>query len=307
MPVRLIATATFALCAALLLTSCGGSSSGRADFVFVSTRDGAYELYAMNADGSHQHRLTPDHGSSSPASRLYYQLDPAWSLDGRMIAFASHRDGPSHIFVVGADGKHTRRLTSGHHVDTHPTWSPDGRRIAFVRGTTGVIEVMNADGTHVHRFITNKGNASEGDPAWSPDGRWIAFDLKAPGGTTSDLWLVHPDGTDPHRLTPTGVNSISPAWSADSRRIAFSSDSGGSMLAIFEIGVSGHGLQLVARPDQDGIQPAWSPDGKKIAFSTNGAITTVDFAANFKQLTDPKNNDTSPIWNPVQAVKAKGY
>ena len=306
MPVRLLVTATVALCAALLLTSCGGSSSGRADLVFVSTRDGAYELYAMNADGSRQRRLTPDHGSSSPASRLYYQLDPAWSLNGRMIAFASHRDGPSHIFVVDADGTHTKRLTSGHHVDTHPTWSPDGSRIAFVRGPTAIIEVMNADGTHIHRVVKSE-SGSVGDPAWSPDGRWIAFDLKAPGGTTSDLWLVHPDGTHPHRLTPTGVNSISPAWSPDSGRIAFSSDSGGSMLAIYEIGVSGRGLQLVARPDQDGIEPAWSPDGKKIAFSTNGAITTVDFAANFKQLTDPKNNDTSPVWNPVQAVKAKGY
>jgi len=290
--------AAVAVCAALLFAGCGGSSNGRDDFVFVSTRDGAYELYAMEANGSHQHRLTPDHGSNSSASGTYYQLDPAWSPDGRLIAFSSQRDGPSHIFVVNADGKHTRRLTSGSRPDSHPTWSPDGRRIAFARGDHGALEVMNADGTGVHPVTRGSGSGSAGDPAWSPNGTWIAFDYKAPGGTTSDIWLIHPDGSGAHRLTPTGANSISPAWSPDSRRIAFSTDSGGSTLSIYEIDVSGRGLQVVARPAHDAIQPAWSPDGKQIAFSADGAITTVDFAGNFDELTDPKNNDVSPVWNP---------
>lgn len=297
---RSVAAACLALCGALVLAGCGGGSKGRDDLVFVSTRDGAYELYAMNADGSHQHRLTSDHGGVSAPSKLYYQLDPAWSPNGRLIAFASQRDGPSHLFVVGVDGKHTRRLTSGAGPDRHPTWSPDGRRIAFVRGNTGALEVMNANGTGVHR-ITRPADAAVGDPAWSPDGRWIACDLRVPGDTTGEIWLVHPDGSDAHALTSLGANSISPAWSPNGRTIAFSSDKGRATLAIYEIGVSGKGLRLVAETSADAVDPTWSPDGKEIAFSTNGAVDIVDATGAVDQLTNPKDNDSEPVWNPTPA------
>jgi TolB protein len=310
MRARLIVTAATTLCGVLLLTSCGGSSRGRDDFVFVSTRDKSYELYVMNADGSHQRRLTSGHPDSSSTAGIYYELDPAWSPNGQRIAFASWRDGGrSHIFVVDASGKNTTQLTSGSQPDSHPTWSPDGAQIAFTRGKSGLIEVMNADGTHIHQISAGAAAGSAGDPAWSPNGRWIAYDLETPGLTARALWLVHPDGSGRHRLISGSATAISPTWSPDSRRIAFSSDNGSpsSTLAVYEINVSGHGLQLVARPDQAAIEPAWSPDGKLIAFSTDGAITTVDFNGNSTPLTDPKNNDTSPAWNPVPPPAKGGY
>jgi len=308
----LIAVTGAAVCMALV-SGCGGSSSkGKDDLVFVSTRDGAYELYAMNADGSHQHRLTPDHGNNSKPSQLYYQLDPAWAPNGKLIAFSSQRDGRSHIFVVTADGKHTTRLTAGAQSDTHPTWSPDGGQIAFTRGSPGAIEAMNADGTHVHRVtptsFVNEGG-SEGDPAWSPDGKWIAYDVKIVGGTTSEIWLVHPDGSDAHAVVRAVADSISPTWSPDSKQIAFSSDNGGTTLSIYTIGVGGHGMRLVTQQDRDAVDPAWSANGRQIAFSTDGAITTVVVGASgdVSQLTNPKNNDSSPAWNPVQPKTGNGY
>ena len=103
---------------AFLLIGCGssGGSSRGSDLLFVSSRQGAYAIYLMTASGSRQRRLTRGAvGASSSPGRLFFQVDPAWSPDGRSIAFASSRDGSSHIFVMKANGSGTSRLhgTSG--------------------------------------------------------------------------------------------------------------------------------------------------------------------------------------------------
>ncbi len=274
--------------------------------MFVSTRDGPYELYAAKKDGSDQHRLTKDHGDASTSRGLRYQIDPAWSPDGKRIAFASSRAGRFHLFVVDASGKKTKRLTAGENEDTHPSWSPDGTRIAFTRGAPNGIEVMNADGTGLHRLTS--GLAEEADPAWSPSGRWIAYDRRIPGTTIDEIWIAHPDGSASRPVTKLNAVSITPTWSPDSRRIAFSSNARRGRYNLYSIGVGGTGLQNESDAPSDEFEPAWSPDGKSIAFSRDGAIVVVPVGEGVESIiTDPKNNDSSPAWNPVQAVKAKGY
>ena len=98
------------------------------------------EIYVMNADGSGSRRLT--HSAA-------YDGEPAWSPDGRKIAFRSTRDGNREIYVMNADGSNQRNLTRSPAKDGRPSWSPDGRRIAFVSNRDGRLEahVMNADGS----------------------------------------------------------------------------------------------------------------------------------------------------------------
>jgi uncharacterized repeat protein (TIGR01451 family) len=81
---------------------------------FASNRDGNYEIYLMNADGTNPQRLT----TSAGADRA-----PAWSPDGTKIIFSSERDGGnSEIYVMNVDGSNSVRLTNNSVVDATPAW-----------------------------------------------------------------------------------------------------------------------------------------------------------------------------------------
>jgi hypothetical protein len=119
-------------------TATAWAQAGR--IAFISKRDGNWEIYVMNADGSGQTNLT-----NNPA----HDWGPSWSPDGRRIAFYSDRDGNWEIYVMNADGSGQTNLTNNPADDWGPSWSPDGRRIAFFSDRDGnrEIYVMNADGS----------------------------------------------------------------------------------------------------------------------------------------------------------------
>ena len=98
----------------------------------------------MKDDGSGQRRMT----------RNATATGPAWSPDGRKIAFVSRRDGNREVYVMNADGSGQRNLTRNAAFDNNPAWSPDGQKIAFVRGQCryAVVYVMNANGSAQRRL-----------------------------------------------------------------------------------------------------------------------------------------------------------
>src|SRR5687768_8633783 len=104
-------------------------SPNGAKIVFQSDRDGAGDLYVMNADGSDVVRLTSNVGVDP--SRAH----PDWSPDGSRIAFNCLVDsGNRDICRINADGSGLVRITSDPASDFDPSWSPDGRTIAFATG-----------------------------------------------------------------------------------------------------------------------------------------------------------------------------
>ncbi len=279
----------------LAVSGCGGSSTQAPPaLLFVSTKDGDYAIFGADAEGKHVRRLTKERGDPSNPDGLFFQVDPTWSPDGQQIAFASHRDGTSRIYVMKADGSGTRRLTNSAKNDDHPAWSPDGRRIIF--GREGALYAIPAGGGPAHRV--GRGFGSAADPAWSPDGKLIAFDYRAPGFSIRELWIMRADGSGRHQVTNLRQVSGLPAWSPDGKRLAFQSNLRLGHFEIYTIGADGKGLRQVTQSVVDVIQPAWSPDGSKLAFARDGAIW-VDSAGTQTQLTSGEGNDSSPAWRPL--------
>ena len=147
---------------------------------------------------------------------------PAWSPDGRKLAFVSRRDGNSEIYVINADGSGQENLTQHPARDSHPSWSRDGRKLAFVsrRDGNSEIYVMNADGSGL-RNVT-RAPSNDLDPAWSPDGRAIAFvkmiqkkcaeptrqhSVQLRDVYETNLYVVNGDGSGLRRLTTQWASS----------------------------------------------------------------------------------------------------
>ena len=157
---------------------------------FTSNRDGNWEVYVMNTDGTNQVNLTNN------AAR---DFEPSFSRDGSKITFISTRDGNREVYVMNADGTNQVRLTNNSALDFGPSFSPNGTKIAFDSYRDGDVEVyvMNTDGTSPVRLTYSAGY--DGDPAFSPDGTNIAF--TSTRVINQDIYVMNSDGTNPVRLT----------------------------------------------------------------------------------------------------------
>jgi TolB protein len=279
----------------LAVAGCGTSAPPRIDLVFVSSRDGDYAIYGVSAAGGREVRLTKGHGDPSTPRGLFFAVEPAWSSNGSLIAFASRRDGPSHIFVMRADGTHVRQITQSKSEDAGPAWAPGQHRIAFSRDRR--LFTVGSGGGPVSSLTAGPGGEAA-NPAWSPDGKLIAYDYRRPGFSSREIWVVRVDGSQPRLVTKLPAVSTLPSWSPDGRRIAFQSNLHGGHFEIYTIGRDGRGLRRETESGIDTIDPAWSPNGKEIAFSRDGAIWTVDLARRVRKVTSG-GNDSTPAWRPV--------
>lgn len=243
------------------------AASGESSLIAYGARDsdGRQQIFVVKPDGAGERQLTQQ-GKQN--------YSPAWSGDGKRLAWVSDRSGSPQIWVMDADGSNPVPLTTeGENVV--PTWSADGKRVAFASKRTGPSEiwVMEADGSNQKQLTTTGAGISNTGPAWSPDGRRVAFTSMRNGN--SAIWVMNSDGGHMTQLTTRYgdryPDSEDPAWSPDGDKIAFWSGQAGkgygNIWIIDEDGTNPRRLTDLPLP-LNCDEPAWSPDGGQIAFST---------------------------------------
>jgi TolB protein len=183
------------------------------------------------------------------------QSMPAWSPDGKQIAYVSYAVGVSEIFTMRADGSGAHALGAS---GGWPRWSPDGRQICFSRDHA--IWVIDVAGGAARNF-------GSGDTcAWSNRGQSILFDRD--DSVMREIFRVPAVGGDPTRLTTDAQTNGGPVESPDGARVAFNSSRDGRGFAIFVMNSDGSSPRRLTVRGVHDERPAWSPDGRWLAFES---------------------------------------
>jgi dipeptidyl aminopeptidase/acylaminoacyl peptidase len=179
-------------------------------------------------------------------------FSPAWSPDGREIAFLSIRGGPPQVYVVPVDGGEPRAITaSAQGVGGGPAWSPDGRSVAFTAGPP----IAPPDPSQPYRTAR---------AIWRFDGVGYLDNM------LQDIYVVPAEGGSPRQLTSDVHQNLLPTWSPDGQELLFTSmlepDSHSVLFTFKAVDLEGK-VRDIAKNVGLGQTATWTPDGSRIVFT----------------------------------------
>ncbi len=243
-----------------------------AKIVFTSKRDGNFEIYIMNPDGSDQKNLTQHRAQD---------WVPVWSPTGEQILFLSNRDGIADLYLMDADGTNVRQVFKKLIGRVFPTWSPDGKALAYNRFNTPSIYTASIDGKDEAKLTDGLW------PAWSPNGSEIAFmageffwgDNGHLGATNAWVQIINLQTHVEEKLLPGKVWMFDPAWAPNGAQIAFSWNGmqekdlleGREVrptMGIYVVNRDGSGLRKIIDAGDAGLMsnPTWALQGNELIY-----------------------------------------
>jgi Tol biopolymer transport system component len=254
------------------------------------------DLYVLGVDDGHVSRVTSDGANE----------DPAWSPDGRHLAYVhGRRDGEIWLLDV-ATGERGRLTTDGG-IKAEPRWSPNGSRILYFRdesgeqGGTFVIEARSG-----RRLLHTRDYRA----VWSPDGARLAAD----SGLGIDVFEADGSG----RRTVARGRAHEPTWSPDGSRIAFSRSHctagvkglcGDVLRSVYAVSADGRGerrlsgpigrgpdSRLEGRPFDHSGEPVWWPDGSRLFFRHDDKAHVMNADGTCER---PFGSQTLVLWRPA--------
>jgi Tol biopolymer transport system component len=201
------------------------------------------------------------------------EVTPAFSPDGKMLAYAAGEPGRTSVMVRQVSGGDALRLASG----LAPQWSPDGSRLVYV-DTAGIATVPVFGGTP-HRLVRNPEKEYAVSPAWSHDGKFLAYAQVLTNGGFGSIWIANADGTNPRKILDT-KEPYAVSWSPNDDRLTFvegnllfvySGVQFGNMApsAVWVVGKDGKGATPLTDSLHQSVSPVWSADGDGVFYVSN--------------------------------------
>ena len=258
---------------------------------FVNKTGSRYQLRVTDADGEGgQIALT----SPEPI------ISPAWSPDGRELAYVSFESQKAVVYVQDVLSGKRRAVANFRGSNSAPAWSPDGQQLAVTlsRDGSSQLYLMSRDGGNLRRLTDNP--AIDTEPAFSPDGRTIYFVSDRGGGP--QIYRIPAAGGSAERVTFAGSYNISPAVSPDGRTLAYISRQGAAFkLHVMDLpGGTPRALTDTAADEK----PSFAPNGRLIMYATRAqgrdVLMTTTLDGKIKtSLVVPLADVREPVWGPA--------
>jgi TolB protein len=260
---------------------------------FVSTGTGNKEIFFCEFDGYAPSQFTRD---------SVIALSPAWSSDGRYLAYTAYKDVGPQLYVRDLSTRTAWNIAHGS-LNITPAWRPGAFEMAATLSLDNNQDIYTLTGNG--KIIKRMTKAWDIDvsPTWSPDGKRMAFVSERSGGT--HIFVMDEDGGQVTRLTFSGRENTEPAWSPNGRYIAYTSRVAGRN-EIFVMNADGSRPRQLTSGGGDNESASWSPDSTLIAFSSTREGVSRIFVMNANGMAQRRllilpGQQSQPAWSPLMA------